>query len=63
MTHDNWPGKPRRSCWRAAGALMARPPGTPDGCPKAAARFLAAIGVGHLAGHAFATWYDRHRKT
>ena len=57
------PYTPRRRCLLTRALLMARPPGTPDGCPKAAATLLTAIGGGWLAGRIFAGWYDRRHTT
>ena len=57
------PYTPRRRCLLTRTLQMARPPGTPDGCPKAAAQFLAAVAVGvplgRWVGGGFAGWYDR----
>jgi hypothetical protein len=62
------PYTPRRRCLltRTLTALqMARPPGTPDGCPKKAAAFVASLYVGYLTGvrvgGVFARLYDQRR--
>jgi hypothetical protein len=62
------PYTPRRRCLltRTLTALqMARPPGQPDGCPKKAATFLAALGACYLTGvrlgGVFARLYDQRR--